>query len=268
MKLIPGNIPFVIKSQSSLLFFLFFISKSILGQHLSAHDTTDAPPGDGDSAVMIEQTDTASERTNYFDHTTGYTADTVQLRQVPPDVIDSLKKDDAFWYADKIFREKKAGEKQAKDIKTPSQWMDFTTLVIIVVIFIALLAWYLFQNNIIRRRQGSVHENKEEISEENIFDINYQFEIEKAIDSANYRLATRLLFLRLLKELSQKNIIQYKQERTNFDYLSQLSSGGYYSDFFRLTRNYEYAWYGKFDVSKDAFSIIKKDFENFNQKLP
>lgn len=143
--------------------------------------------------------------------------------------------------------------------------MSMTMLVVIVVLFIGLLGWYLFQNNIIRRKQRVAGEKEEAtILEENIFEIDYQKEIEKAIRGLNYRLATRLLFLRLLKNLSQKNIIQYKQDRTNFDYLLQLSKGKYYNDFFRLTRNYEYAWYGKFEVSQEAFGVIKNEFEKFD----
>ena len=146
--------------------------------------------------------------------------------------------------------------------------MNMATLVIIVVVFIGMLAWYLFQNNIIRRRRGIVSEKKETaFHEENIFEIDYQGEIEKAIRSTNYRLAVRLMFLRLLKNLSQKNIIQYKQERTNFDYLSQLRQGRYYHDFCRLTRDYEYTWYGKFDLSPEMFGIIKNDFEKFDRTL-
>jgi hypothetical protein len=124
------------------------------------------------------------------------------------------------------------------------------------------------QNNIVGRNQSITAEKiREDIASENIFDINYQREIEKAVNARDYRLAVRLMFLRLLKQLSQKKIIEYKQERTNFDYLSQLHSTGYYNDFFRLTRNYEYVWYGKFDVSRETFGVIKNQFENFDRKL-
>jgi hypothetical protein len=75
------------------------------------------------------------------------------------------------------------------------------------------------------------------------------------------------MFLRLLKSLADKNIIQYKPDRTDFDYLMQLHSTGYYDDFFRLTRNYEYSWYGQFDIDHERFSVMRKDFDNFDNKL-
>ena len=264
MKLIHENISEFFKKLPGFLV-CFFICSIAQAQNT---DTVVSPMTNGDSAIAIEQADTNHERQNYFELKTSDTpVDTIRLRQVPGSVVDSLKKDDAFWYADHVFKKKEIKEERARDIKPPPQWMNMTTLVIIVVIFLAVLAWYLFKNNIITKKQAIFKEGKEEISDENIFNINYQKEIQKAIGTSNYRLAVRLMFLRLLKNLSQKNIIQYKQERTNFDYLSQLYSTGYYNDFFRLTRNYEYAWYGKFDISTDGFGIIKSEFEKFDHKI-
>jgi hypothetical protein len=75
------------------------------------------------------------------------------------------------------------------------------------------------------------------------------------------------MFLRLLKEMAEKNIIQYKQDRTNLDYLLQLQPTGYYHDFFRITRNYEYSWYGLFDISEDAYNKVKNDFTQFDLQI-
>jgi len=102
---------------------------------------------------------------------------------------------------------------------------------------------------------------------EKIFDINYQIEIDKATAQNNYRLAVRLMFLRLLKSLSERNIIQYKQDKTNLDYLMQLHPTSFYKDFLRITRNYEYSWYGKFEVSDKAYDIIKGEFDHFEKRM-
>jgi hypothetical protein len=262
MSIVHENI-FSFKTQLCLLCF-FFLFSGINAQENSVRDTVITP---NDSAVSVEEADTNYSQINYFDQKASM-ADSIELRQVPPRIIDSLKKDDAFWYADHLFEKKHEKEKEFKIRKPPAQWMNMTTLIIIVVLFLGILLWYLLQNNIISAKQAFITKKKEEgNTSENIFAIDYQQEIEKAIHAADYRLATRLLFLRLLKNLSQKKIIQYKQEKTNFDYLSQLYSTAYYRDFFRLARNYEYAWYGKFDVSKETFSVIKNEFENFDRKL-
>jgi hypothetical protein len=119
------------------------------------------------------------------------------------------------------------------------------------------------------RKKSVPVSNKEEEDEisEDIFAINYQKEIDKAAAQGNYRLAVRLLFLRLLKNMSDKNVISYKQDKTNSDYLMQLSSTNYYQDFFRITRYYEYSWYGKFEVSNEAYLLINKEVQQFENLL-
>ena len=39
------------------------------------------------------------------------------------------------------------------------------------------------------------------------------------------------------------------------------------NDFASLTLNYEYVWYGEFEVEKDIYDKIEKGFRNFNQKV-
>jgi hypothetical protein len=221
--------------------------------------------------LSVEVSDTIADTTgedipNYFDRINSRAPDTIELRHVPARVIDSLKSDQAFWYAKAKLKKK---EEPPTDKSTP-KWIKVSVWAIVIGAFLAALIWYLASSNILifakRQKQIDSVIEEEEISED-IFSINYQKEIEKAISSENYRFAIRLMFLRLLRNLSNKNIIQYRQERTNFEYLSQLISTGYYNDFFRLTRNYEYAWYGKFEVGPEAFRTIKNDFENFDRIL-
>ena len=88
-----------------------------------------------------------------------------------------------------------------------------------------------------------------------------------AAAAGNFRLAIRLMFLRSLKNMSEKNIIRYKQDKTNFDYLVELHPTTYYNNFFKVTRSYEYSWYGQFPVSEDAYRIIRNDFDQFDKAL-
>ena len=57
-----------------------------------------------------------------FDHK-AVPADTIELRQVPRSTIDSLKKDDAFWYADHVF-DKKRSKRKKFQIQETSITMD------------------------------------------------------------------------------------------------------------------------------------------------
>ena len=197
--------------------------------------------------------------------------DSIHSLQFPDSLLKKLQRDDDFWYVNYPFEKKE--EDAEIDTGTPlTETPLFQTLLWIAIIggFAAFVIIYLANSNVgLFRKRNNVISSDEEMEAEtdNIFEINYQKEIDRAVSKGNYRFAVRLMFLRVLKNLSDKQVIQYKQDRTNFDYLLQLHQTRHYHDFFRLTRNYEYSWYGQFDIDPDKFSLIRKDFENFDNKL-
>jgi hypothetical protein len=262
MKLIRPNIYFY-----SIKIIVLLVA-SVFTFFLSTGQTVYTDTANVEVSDTVVNSTTAQETPNYFEYKTyGEQPDTIELRAVPAGVVDSLKNDDAFWYANAKLKKEREESNTANG--TP-KWIKTAVWVIIIAAFLAALIWYLVSSNIVifaRTQKQIMTEKEDEELEEDIFHINYQREIEKAIAGANHRLAVRLMFLRLLRNLSDKKVIQYRPERTNFDYLSQLSPTGYYNDFFKLARNYEYVWYGKFDISPEAFATIKNDFEIFERIL-
>ena len=134
--------------------------------------------------------------------------------------------------------------------------------------FITFLLIYLANSNVVLFRKSiTITEEEPGVETGDIFNINYQKEIDRAAGSGNYRLAIRLMFLRLLRDLADRNLIQYKQDNTNFDYMMQLQRSPVYNGFKRLARNYEYSWYGQFDIDIEKYTLIKSEFENFDQRM-
>ena len=95
---------------------------------------------------------------------------------------------------------------------------------------------------------------------EDIFSLSYTKLIQQAEKEKDYRVAIRLMFLQILKSLSDVGAIQYQPDHTDLEYLQQLSQSKYYKDFFNVMRSYEYAWYGKFFISPEKYATIKNDF--------
>lgn len=199
----------------------------------------------------------------------GSVADSLLLRRIPDSVVAKLKQDAAFWYADYDFKKTRLPESSSRVPVIQQKWFEVLLWIIIIGGFSFFIMWYLAGSNIglFRKKHKYIDTADEDAGTEDIFRINYGKEIENAIMNGNHRLAVRLMYLQLLKKLSEKNVIRYKQESTNYDYLLQLQSSDFYLDFFRVTRNYEYSWYGLFDIDAVAFGIIKNDFKNFAQKL-
>jgi len=207
----------------------------------------------------------------YFDKKDIYrdSKDSLTKRVLPDSVLKKMLQDDAFWYANYAFEKEK---EQKENQQTPlSERTWFKTLMWIVIIggFAIALMLFLSDSNVsFFRKSAKAFSEEEQLTEtDNIFEINYRERIDKAVKAGNYRLAVRLMFLQMLKTMAGKNMIQYKQDRTNFDYLMQLRSTVHYNDFFRIARNYEYTWYGNFPVTEEAWQIIKNDFEKLNSSL-
>ncbi|EHQ28306.1 DUF4129 domain-containing protein [Mucilaginibacter paludis] len=102
---------------------------------------------------------------------------------------------------------------------------------------------------------------------ENIHDISFDEAIESALAVRNYRLAVRLLYLRSLKQLSDHNLITWKIEKTNTDYLKELSDKEQLRQFTLVTLQFEYIWYGDFPIDAQSYQNISALFQDFKHQL-
>ncbi len=229
-------------------------------------EEVEEPPG----SEEYEKTDDGDEMDDYFEKRSGHDPVPLTNRNISPDKIKDTKDQKAFWYADAVFEEEEKAEGRSDFVPLGQrQWFQTLLWIVIIGAFIAFIAIYLGSNNVglFRKKDRTLEESaEEEMNTTDIFSINYQKEIDRAAAQGNFRLAIRLMYLRLLKELSERNIIKYSQEKTNFDYLLQLHPTRYYQDFFRITRHYEYSWYGQFEVNEDAYKVIRSDVDKFDRE--
>lgn len=87
--------------------------------------------------------------------------------------------------------------------------------------------------------------------------------INKAIADQNYRLAIRYYYLLILRKLSEKELIGWQQEKTNEDYINELTSSKLHTDFKELTYLYDYVWYGNFLIDKNDFLKSQTQLQQF-----
>ncbi len=194
-----------------------------------------------------------------------------RVRTTRDSLIQQWKSQDEFLYADQSFARNKKPEKTGSSKRSFFASRAFETLLILlaVVVFVMLLVVYLGQNNamVFRRTRTVAAQGEEDEFDKDIFSISYDKEIGRAEQEGNYRMAIRLRFLRLLKTMSERQIIRYLQERTNLDYLMQLHGTDWYRSFFPLVRHFEYSWYGKFEVNADQYARVKADFDEIHKSL-
>ena len=141
--------------------------------------------------------------------------ETVDVRKLPAGKVAELKEDDAYWYAN-VEPEKKKVEKVPVK-KDPSlvdrSWFQNLLWIIILCCFIGVVIWYLASSNIrLFSKESKKIDDDSDVEEttDDIFAIQYDREIQKAVDAKNYRLAVRLWYLKTLRQLSDRNIIEYQ----------------------------------------------------------
>ena len=136
----------------------------------------------------------------------------------------------------------------------------------VIAILIILFVVYLIVKIIINKEGGWIFGKSakkitvSEITEEDIHSLDFNTIITKAKNEKNYRLATRYYYLWLLKSFSDRNIIEWDIEKTNGDYINEISNVELKSEFQFLSYVYEYSWYGEFDLTQTDFEKTETAF--------
>ncbi len=127
---------------------------------------------------------------------------------------------------------------------------------------LALIIWLFIKLNPGRSileepRTSQVFLNKEEeiVQSQDIKKL-----IAEAIENGNFRLVIRYYYLLVLQDLDQKKVITYQLQKTNEDYLSEISTASLQEQFKVITRMYDHIWYGSFEISPTNFKIAEQDF--------
>lgn len=201
-------------------------------------------------------------KANAFDTLTTFALPAVSQRNADSIYIEGLRNSAAFGYV-------KNGIPKPEEEKYPKKSFDFNTMWLYVALaaFIIFLVWYLLTSDILllKKKKPATLAAAQEVETKDIFSIDYTAAISNAVAAKNYRLAVRLHYLQLLKMLSEKNIIQYQPDKTNFDYLLQLRPTPYYKAFFNMTRHYEYSWYGLFPIDEGQYHQIRNSFSTLTE---
>ncbi|MDT0643221.1 DUF4129 domain-containing protein [Zunongwangia sp. F363] len=91
--------------------------------------------------------------------------------------------------------------------------------------------------------------------------------IEEAIENHQYRLAVRYYYLYNLKKLDAMGFISYQFQKTNEDYSGEIYAETVKQQFRKITRLYDFIWYGDFKVSETEFRLAEKGFVQMDNLL-
>ncbi|MDB2385286.1 hypothetical protein N9V96_02320 [Polaribacter sp.] len=145
----------------------------------------------------------------------------------------------------------------------------FPILLVGLVLFLVLKFLFDFDFSLFSLKKSKI-ENSQKLVFENdadIHDTDLENLLQNAITNEEYRLAIRYYFLQLLKDLSNKKLIDYHKEKTNSEYLFELKNKQQQEDFSYLLYLYNYIWYGEFFIGKQEFQLAATKYQSFKNKL-
>jgi hypothetical protein len=195
----------------------------------------------------------------------------VDIRVLSDSVLVNYKNDPAFNYdntssepQDWITKIKYWINQQLALIRSSK---TFSTALDYFYYLLAILAMILIIRGLIKgdRRGllfGKVANNKINIieQEEDLNLLNFDELIVSAIENKQYRLAIRYLFLKSLKLLSDREMIELRNNKTNRQYYLEIKNSQIANVFQDATLRFEWIWYGEFPVNEEIMKSSQSDF--------
>ncbi len=139
----------------------------------------------------------------------------------------------------------------------------------VIVIAVAIIIWLLSKTqlvSLIKPKPKATFFNFTDITED-LNTINFEQKIADALKTADYRLAIRWHYLKILFVLDKKQLIVFAPFKTNVDYMYELKKDTYKTSYKQLSRIYEYIWYGQFAVNESSYTDNAIEFKNFEHEL-
>lgn len=177
---------------------------------------------------------------------------------------------------DKAFTYKKSNTTVKRTSKSINPGKLFSAAMFKVIMFLLVISLAIFILYIILRDstfnyfKRNKNENKSNIHEdiENIETFTaWEQALQHALAAKDYRLATRILYLEVLQKLSERGIIQYSKNGTNWDYVSQLFQTQYLQKFTQLTHYFDRVWYGYTTINEFQYKTVENAFVNFKKEI-
>ena len=278
----------------SLLIILFYSCVMVAAQDADSVVYTGSETGELEFVVVDTTTTTTTDTDNEYNydeysdsgeeqavpHTLKAPEELSQTKQYQEEKLPVKKFDEKKWkkiIGDTDYNEEppEPEKEQESDSREPMSFGNWNSDILRVLAYVCIIGVILFILYAVTKniKPGSpkrviTGDTDTSTHVENIEDLDVNSLLRKTIADGNYRLAVRLYFLGLLKELNEQGVILWKKDKTNHDYLSELSSKDfYYEEVRKLTLAYEQVWYGEHRLTTELYQQLFAEFENLHQKL-
>ncbi|MEO1713243.1 MAG: DUF4129 domain-containing protein [Bacteroidota bacterium] len=164
-------------------------------------------------------------------------------------------------------------QRQVRNRDSESFWANFFKVVLIVGL-VALIA-FIFANMMEGERTAKKRDQKKNQDlqlavdelEQNLEKASLSPVIREAERTADYPLAIRLHYLKIIQGLAQRDLIRWKREKTNGQYLREIQHPTLRKQFAEATYIFEQIWYGNRTLNEALFKRLRSQLEAIYQSL-
>jgi len=140
-------------------------------------------------------------------------------------------------------------------------------LIIVVACLLGFALFKIFSGQVTNTKVGKQKTYRIEEIEDAIHETDLERYLREAIANKEFRIAIRIYYLMAIKALSEREWIKWKKDKTNNQYLFEMSTRPNYSGFRDLTRLFEFAWYGEMTVDEKHFQLLDPKFKEFLKQI-
>lgn len=133
---------------------------------------------------------------------------------------------------------------------TEYRTLIWCTIAVVLLLVIAAFLWYKHPALFMRDKTGGKLEY--DVTEDNIYGVDFDSEISKALDRGDYREAVRLCYLKTLRWLSDTGRIDWQPFKTPLQYSAEFSD----SNFRSLTVLFQRVRYGGFAADRQTYERV------------
>jgi len=195
------------------------------------------------------------------------------LRRLPDSTVHRWQHEPKYAYANdpdywKVRRERPSPFLVWLGRILSSEAFRYTILALLGALLLYAIVRIVMDNNLgaFYRRTRKTKGNGE-LAEDPLETEDIDQQLQHYLSIGDRRQATRYLYLKTLRLLSDRDLIRLHADTTNHEYLRQLHGGPQEPAFRFLTGAYEKVWYGEFALSEAGFQVLYDRFTDFYKIL-
>ncbi len=143
------------------------------------------------------------------------------------------------------------------------KWIRYLLIGIISILTLLLLINIYYNNNNGRK---ILNISSDPLDIEDIQAVDLSAMLQTALNNEDYRLALRLKFLIILRDLENKKYIKWNKYKTNRTYIKEVPVQ-YKNHFREIAFTFDRLWYGNQNILKGEYNLLSTRFDQFKDVI-